>query len=78
MTEVFTDTGPVLHLNEINKLLVLELFEQIKLPDLVASELEAYGLKANQLSIKANVVTCPVDHEQILALPKIAIFLYQY
>ncbi|OAD21745.1 hypothetical protein THIOM_002483 [Candidatus Thiomargarita nelsonii] len=33
MTEVFTDTGPVLHLNEINKLLVLELFEQIKLPD---------------------------------------------
>jgi len=40
MTKVFTDTGPVLRLNEINKLLVLELFEQIKLPDLVASELE--------------------------------------
>jgi hypothetical protein len=35
MTEVFTDTGPVLHLNEINKLLVLELFEQIKLPWLI-------------------------------------------
>jgi len=41
MTEVITDTGPILHLNEINNLLVLELFEQIKLPDLVADELEA-------------------------------------
>ncbi|GEM_PF-3537122 len=29
MTEVITDTGYILHLNEINNLLVLELFEQI-------------------------------------------------
>ena len=41
MTEVITDTGPILHLNEINNLLVLDIFEQLKLPELVADELKA-------------------------------------
>lgn len=66
MTEVISDTGPILHLNEINSLLVLDIFEQIKLPDLVADELKAYDLNANELNIRANVVICPVDHEQSL------------
>ena len=66
MTEVITDTGPILHLNEINNLLVLDIFEQIKLPDLVADELEAYDLNVNKLNIKTNIVICPIDHEQSL------------
>jgi len=45
---------------------VLTLFEQIKLPDLVADELEGYNLNANELNITANVVICPIDHEQSL------------
>jgi predicted nucleic acid-binding protein len=44
----------------------LTLFEQIKLPDLVADELEGYNLNANELNITANVVICPIDHEQSL------------
>ncbi|HEW97452.1 MAG: hypothetical protein DRR16_31580 [Candidatus Parabeggiatoa sp. nov. 3] len=53
-------------INEINNLRVLTLFEQIKLPDLVADELEGYNLNANELNITANVVICPIDHEQSL------------
>lgn len=44
----------------------MTLFEQIKLPDLVADELEGYNLNANELNITANVVICPIDHEQSL------------
>lgn len=66
MTEVIVDTDPILHLNEINNLLVLDIFEQLKLPELVADELKAYGSDTNQINLKANIVICSVDHEQSL------------
>ena len=66
MTDVIADTGPILHLNEINKLFVLDIFEQLKLPELVIDELKAYSLNTNQINLKANIVICSVEHEQSL------------
>jgi predicted nucleic acid-binding protein len=44
MREAITDTGPVLHLNEIGRLECLRIFEHLVMPDLVAEELHNYGL----------------------------------
>jgi predicted nucleic acid-binding protein len=56
MTEVIVDTGPLLHLNEINQLFVLNRFEQLHLPELVVNELSHYGLNTNTLKLTAKVV----------------------
>ncbi len=56
MIEVIVDTGPLLHLNEINQLFVLNRFEQLHLPELVVNELSHYGLNTNTLKLTAKVV----------------------
>ena len=66
MTEAIIDTGPFLHLSEINYLFGLELFEQLKLPDLVNNELRAYNLNTSQLNLKAKIIISSVEHEQCL------------
>ena len=66
MTEVIADTGSILHLNEINNLFVLNIFEQIQLSDLVVDELAAYKINVDELDITANIIICSVDYEQSL------------
>ena len=59
MREAITDTGPVLHLNEIGRLECLRIFEHLVMPDLVAEELRAYGLDPSRLGVtglKATIV----------------------
>jgi predicted nucleic acid-binding protein len=51
MGEAITDTGPVLHLNEIWRLESLRVFERLVMPDLVAEELCAYGLDPYHLGV---------------------------
>jgi hypothetical protein len=57
MREAITDTGPVLHLNEIGRLECLRIFEHLVMPDLVAEELRAYGLDPSHLGVMALKVT---------------------
>ncbi|EDN66537.1 hypothetical protein BGP_3323 [Beggiatoa sp. PS] len=66
MTKAIIDTGPVLHLNEINQLLALDVFEQLKLPDLVDNELRTYHINTNQLNLKAKILIASVEQEQCL------------
>jgi predicted nucleic acid-binding protein len=47
--ETVSDTGPVLHLQEIGKLATLNIVAPLLLPDLVVEELEARGLGATRL-----------------------------
>jgi predicted nucleic acid-binding protein len=49
--EAITDTGPVLHLHEIDWLEALRVFDRLMIPDLVAEELCTYGLDPNQLGV---------------------------
>lgn len=44
MARAIADTGPILHLAEIDQLLALRIFEQLLIPDLVQDELLAYGI----------------------------------
>jgi len=47
--EAISDTGPVLHLQEIGRLTALTVVPPLLLPYLVLKELEAYGLEAARL-----------------------------
>jgi len=44
MAEAIADTGPFLHLTEIGQLDILNIFDRLKVPNLVAVELDAYGV----------------------------------
>jgi predicted nucleic acid-binding protein len=66
MMEAIIDTGPFLHLNEINYLLALDVFEQFRLPDLVDNELRTYHVNTNQLNINAKILISSVEHEACL------------
>jgi predicted nucleic acid-binding protein len=53
---VISDTGPLLHLNEINRLLlVLNWFDQLHLPEEVARELADYGLSVENVGTRKNL-----------------------
>jgi len=56
MSEVIIDTGPLLHLHEINRLSLLNRFDQFHLPEEVARELTDYGLSVEALNISTKVV----------------------
>ena len=45
MMPCVTDTGPCLHLSEIDQLALLRLFSPITIPEAVANELQLYGLR---------------------------------
>ncbi len=64
MYEAISDTGPILHLSEIDKLSSLNIFEQIYIPTLVAAELEHFDLKPNRLNIDTPISTVAVDRQQ--------------
>ena len=49
MPEAVSDTGPVLHLQEIGQLAALHIVAPLLLPDLVAGELSAHGSGAKRL-----------------------------
>jgi predicted nucleic acid-binding protein len=74
MNEAISDTGPILHLFEIDTLYCLRIFERVYIPSLVASELEDFGVEIDNLSIPTKIVIVPVDQrrrEQILqSLPR--------
>lgn len=62
MPDTISDTGPVLHLNEIGHLAALTTTAPIVLPDLVLAELEARGLSLAQLQeagVDTNVSPVP-------------------
>jgi len=56
MPEAVSDTGPILHLHEINRLYALSVFERLLIPALVAEELKSYGLEANFLVVSGSKV----------------------
>jgi predicted nucleic acid-binding protein len=49
MTEAISDTGPLLHLHEVDQWPALRVFEHVLIPDLVAEELRLYLLDPAQL-----------------------------
>ena len=51
MPKAITDTGPVLHLQEIGRLESLGIFDHLVMPDLVAQELRTCGLDLSNLSM---------------------------
>lgn len=62
MPDTVSDTGPVLHLDEIGHLAVLATAAPIVLPDLVLSELEARGLgiaRLGEAGVDTNVSPVP-------------------
>lgn len=79
MNEAISDTGPILHLSEIDMLFCLRIFERVYIPSLVASELEDFGVALDNAKIPAKIVIVPVDQgrrEQILqSLPRPPIHL---
>lgn len=50
MTLCVGDTGPLLHLHEINRLPLARLFSSIAIPDAVEAELQRYGIGAAPLA----------------------------
>ena len=58
-----SDTGPILHLHEIDRLSALEVFRQIELPPLVGQELSHFGLEPTRLGELGlpNVTVLPVE-----------------
>ncbi len=70
MDESISDTGPVLHLHEIQKIFVLDIFECIHFPGSVVEELDRYGLDATNLDIKAKKSVVNVDIKRCEELMK--------
>jgi len=50
MPEAISDTGPILHLHEIDRLDTLGVFDRLIIPGMVAGELSLYGLEDATLS----------------------------
>ncbi|MBI5443453.1 MAG: hypothetical protein HY900_19850 [Deltaproteobacteria bacterium] len=72
MVEAISDTGPVLHLWEIGRAHVLDVFERVLLPSLVAEELSRYGVEPGAQALKATLEVASVGEEerrQVLAEP---------
>jgi predicted nucleic acid-binding protein len=62
VADAIADTGPIRHLHEIGRLAALAVFDSLRLPDLVAAELNAYGLTIAEIETHGLSVTIvPVD-----------------
>lgn len=61
--EAISDTGPILHLNEIDKLESLNIFERLYVTGLVAKELNSYGIDVLTLGIRTQILIVNVDDE---------------
>ena len=64
MNEAVADTGPVLHLEEINRLVALRIFERRRVPSLVASELERYGVVLDNKKALPSTEIVSVEEER--------------
>ena len=62
--EAISDTGPILHLNEIDKLNSLNIFERLYVTGLVANELNSYGIDVLTLDIRTQISLVDVDNEK--------------
>lgn len=63
MHEAISDTGPILHLCEINRLEVLRVFDQLLIPRMVADELRLYRLDPLHLGGEVRVCIMPVSEQ---------------
>ena len=61
MGEAISDTGPILHLHEIDRLYALNVFNGLFIPTLVADELRVWGLNISNLGISAGISVMTVD-----------------
>ncbi len=65
MSEAITDTGPMLHLHEIDHLETLGIFNHLTIPDLVAKELRTFGLDPSHLGVTGlNTTILTVEKKQ--------------
>jgi predicted nucleic acid-binding protein len=65
MSEAITDTGPILHLNEIGRLELLSIFNQLIMPERVAEELKTFGLESDNLGVaNLNVIISTVQERE--------------
>jgi predicted nucleic acid-binding protein len=64
MLDAVSDTGPILHLSEVQALPCLQLFAQIYLPSLVAAELSYFQLDPINLGITTKIAVVPVEQQQ--------------
>jgi len=62
--EAISDTGPILHLHEIDKLFSLNIFERLYVTGLVANELNSYGIEVHKLDLKTRISLVDVDNEK--------------
>ena len=69
VSEAISDTGPILHLQEVGWQTALGIFTHLVIPDLVAAELRTYGLEPMQLDIAdltCSIVSVPVEQWQVV------------
>ena len=50
--DAISNTGPILHLQEINLLTALGVFDRIFIPELVAQELHSHGFDLAQFDVE--------------------------
>jgi len=61
--EAISDTGPILHLNEIGKLESLNIFERLYVTGLVANELSSYDIDLLSLDLKTQISLVDINDE---------------
>jgi len=62
--EAISDTGPILHLHEIDKLFSLNNFERLYVTGLVANELNSYGIDVLTLDLRTQISLVDIDNEK--------------
>lgn len=65
MDETISDTGPILHLHEIKKVFVLDIFKCLHFPEAVVEELNRYDVEIAHLDIEAEISVTHVDIERV-------------
>lgn len=62
--EAICDTGPILHLHEIDKLDSLNIFGRLYVTSLVANELNSYGIDVLSLDLKTQISLVDVNNKK--------------
>ena len=66
MTPCVGDTGPFLHLHEIDHRFLLRLFPRVEIPPAVAAELASFGLSPGELAVEGLTVPVRIPSSQAL------------
>jgi len=63
VNESCSDSGPLIHLNEINSLRLFKIFPKVYVTNLIIDEINKYGIKLSK-----KFVICEINNDQILLI----------